>query len=98
MPPSLPLSLCLMVCLSIRLYVSLSVALSVGPSACVSVCVRLGSPKVQVSALKACSALLAYLSMDDAGMKFRSLVQPCLQVRVTTTSDYTVIQRHCRIF
>ncbi|CAM9940163.1 unnamed protein product, partial [Ectocarpus sp. 12 AP-2014] len=38
------------------------------------------SPKVQVSALKACSALLAYLSMDDAGMKFRSLVQPCLQV------------------
>ncbi|CAM9783964.1 unnamed protein product [Ascophyllum nodosum] len=36
--------------------------------------------KVQVSALKACSALLAYLSMDDSGMKFRSLVQPCLQV------------------
>ncbi|CAM9175169.1 unnamed protein product [Pylaiella littoralis] len=38
------------------------------------------SPKVQVSALNACSALLAYLSMDDSGMKFRSLVQPCLQV------------------
>lgn len=38
------------------------------------------SPKVQVSALKACSALLAYLSMDDSGMKFRSLVQPCLEV------------------
>eukprot|EP00903_Cladosiphon_okamuranus_P009337 g8905.t1 len=38
------------------------------------------SSKVQVAALKACSALLAYLSMDDSGMKFRSLVQPCLQV------------------
>lgn len=34
-----------------------------------------------MSALKACSALLAYLSMDDAGLKFRSLVQPCLQVQ-----------------
>lgn len=49
---------------------------------CVVPCrVVLGSsPKVQVSALKACSALLAYLSMDDSGMEFRSLVQPCLQV------------------
>lgn len=43
-------------------------------------CACPSSPKVQVSALNACSALLAYLSMDDSGMKFRSLVQPCLQV------------------
>lgn len=33
-----------------------------------------------MAALKACSALLAYLSMDAAGMNFRSLVQPALQV------------------
>lgn len=45
------------------------------------------SPKVQVSALNACSALLAYLSMDDSGMKFRSLVQPCLEVGSVVLSD-----------
>lgn len=39
------------------------------------------SAKVQVAALKACSSLLAYLSMDDDGMKFRSLVQPSLEVK-----------------
>lgn len=65
------------------------------PSICSSLSLALCSAKVQVSALKACSALLAYLSMDDDGLKFRSLVQPCLQVRVFCMMRSTLRKPGC---
>lgn len=64
----------------------------------VSLVTLITSPKVQVAALKACSALLAFLAMDDEGLKFRTLVQPCLQVLLQTARFYTfhTDASHCK--